>query len=438
MDAQSKQHDAANRKDHPPELIERNRAAAESSLEPLKRLDPRLCADVRRGNIVDLDVSAIVNAANETLLGGGGVDEAVHAAAGPELRLSCEKLSAVPGHPQARCLTGEARITPGFRLKAKWVIHTVAPFLNAEGGTQPELLANCYSSCLEAARKKRLPSVAFCCLGCGFYGFPVLEAALIALRTCSAYLEQHKDWDVKVIFSVFNEVEETIYRKLMRPGHSFRPMASLGRSCVARPRLGDDQAVTVMVVDQNASNNWYKAFRGATVNGRLIKVEQTSWQNIVSCVASYEKGLLFDVEPTPNAALGTSMGVARSFSPHIVLVRNFAKGAKNDEYKNDLFALQHCGVPCVNSVESLLLFTDRANAIAAGHAVQRMLPDDFQMVPINFYSNIRELYFGDDLAFPIVAKVRMFSLIISHSLSSFLLAPCLGGLLPFGLRENAV
>jgi O-acetyl-ADP-ribose deacetylase (regulator of RNase III)/glutathione synthase/RimK-type ligase-like ATP-grasp enzyme len=405
MDMHARQHDAANRKDHPAELIERNAAAAFSEIVPLTQLDSRIDGNVRRGNIVDLDVQAIVNAANETLLGGGGVDEAIHAAAGPELRAACAALPSVPGKPaEMRCATGEARVTPGFRLRAKFVIHTVAPYLDQQGQTQPELLRRCYRSCMEAALKKRMTSIAFCCLGTGFYGYPMLDAAKVAIPTVSAFLREHLEWDVRVIFSVFNEVEERVYRGLMRGGLSFLPLASLNRGRL-RPRLADDETATVMVVDQNASNDWYTAFRGVQMQGRPVRVEQTSWQAILSCVARHDRGVQFDVEATPNAKYGTSMGSARSFSPHVVLVRNFAKGAKDDDYKHFLFALQHCGVPCVNSVESLLLFTDRANAIAAGHRVQAQLPLDFQMVPIHFYTNVRELYFGDEVPMPVVCKV---------------------------------
>ena len=266
-------------------------------------------------------------------------------------------------------------------------------------------LARCFEACLEEAKRRQHAVRRVAVLGTGACcGLDAETAARVAIVTVSDFLRRNKHWDVRVVFAVSSEAEATVYGSLLKPGFSFLTLSSL-----RMPTAGRGREWVVLVVDQNASNNWYKAFRGRQADGRAIRVEQTAWQNVLSCVGNCGGGVTMDVEPTPNAAFGTSMGQSRSFSPDICLVRNFAKGAKNDEYKNYLFALQHGGVPCVNSVSSLLAFTDRANAIAAGQRVERMIPEDFQMVPITFFSNVRELYFGDNLgaSYPrgVVAKV---------------------------------
>ncbi|HKH70823.1 MAG TPA: O-acetyl-ADP-ribose deacetylase, partial [Vicinamibacterales bacterium] len=132
---------------------------------------------VVRGDITKLDVDAIVNAANTGLLGGGGVDGAIHRAAGPELLAACRALSEV--RPGVRCPTGEARITPGFRLKARYVIHAVGPVWNGGEFHEPELLASCYRSSLILARAHGLRSIAFPAISCGIYGYPLDHAAMI-------------------------------------------------------------------------------------------------------------------------------------------------------------------------------------------------------------------------------------------------------------------
>jgi O-acetyl-ADP-ribose deacetylase (regulator of RNase III) len=135
---------------------------------------------VVRGDIAALDVDAIVNAANTGLLGGGGVDGAIHRAAGPELLAACRALSEVS--PGLRCPTGEARITPGFRLKARYVIHTAGPVWRGGAHRERELLASCYRTSLALARDHQVQSIAFPAISCGIYGFPIDEAAEIAVR----------------------------------------------------------------------------------------------------------------------------------------------------------------------------------------------------------------------------------------------------------------
>jgi|SRR5688572_14474896 len=141
---------------------------------------------VVRADITTLDVDAIVNAAHTGLLGGGGVDGAIHRAAGPELLAACRALPEI--RPGVRCLTGDACITPGFRLKARFVIHTAGPVWR--GGTQGEheLLASCYRNSMALARTHNVESMAFPAISCGIYGFPIDEAAQIAVREIRAEL----------------------------------------------------------------------------------------------------------------------------------------------------------------------------------------------------------------------------------------------------------
>jgi O-acetyl-ADP-ribose deacetylase (regulator of RNase III) len=139
-----------------------------------------------RADITTLDVDAIVNAANTGLLGGGGVDGAIHRAAGPDLLAACRALPEV--RPGVRCPTGEARITPGFRLKARYVIHTAGPVWRGGGNHERELLASCYRTSLALARDYRIASIAFPAISCGIYGFPIDEAAHIAVREVRAAL----------------------------------------------------------------------------------------------------------------------------------------------------------------------------------------------------------------------------------------------------------
>jgi O-acetyl-ADP-ribose deacetylase (regulator of RNase III) len=136
--------------------------------------------DVRLGDITTFEVDAIVNAANERLLGGGGVDGAIHAAAGPELLRACRQLSEV--RPGVRCPTGEARVTPGFGLRARFVVHTVGPVWRGGNQGEPELLASCYRSVLEACAAHPIRTLAIPAISCGVFGFPEREAADIAAR----------------------------------------------------------------------------------------------------------------------------------------------------------------------------------------------------------------------------------------------------------------
>ena len=162
--------------------------------------------EISRGDITQLNVDAIVNAANSSLLGGGGVDGAIHRAAGPELLNYCRTLNG--------CKTGDAKISPGFRLKAKWIIHTVGPVWR--GGKQDEetLLASCYKRCLELAAEKKITSIAFPNISTGVYSFPKEKAARIAIHTVKV-LQSENAVPEKIFFCCFDEENYMLYQALL-------------------------------------------------------------------------------------------------------------------------------------------------------------------------------------------------------------------------------
>jgi O-acetyl-ADP-ribose deacetylase (regulator of RNase III) len=178
-----------------------------------------------QGDITKLAVDAIVNAANQVMLGGGGVDGAIHDAAGDELFEACLKVPEV--RPGVRCPTGEARITPGFKLPAKFVIHTVGPVYRDGQHGEPEKLAACYRNSLALAAENGCNSIAFPCISTGIYGYPKEEAAQIAVREVRGFLaaKNAKDAEregasphapqMEVVFCCFSERDKKVYDSLM-------------------------------------------------------------------------------------------------------------------------------------------------------------------------------------------------------------------------------
>jgi O-acetyl-ADP-ribose deacetylase (regulator of RNase III) len=164
--------------------------------------------EVEHGDITTLKVDAIVNAANERMLGGGGVDGAIHRAAGPELLEACRRIPEV--RPGVRCPTGEARITPGFRLPARFVIHTVGPVWSGGRAGEPELLAACYRNSLALAKAHKLRTIAFPAISCGVYGYPMERAAQIAVRVIRTALAAEKELERVVLVARDPDVHQAL------------------------------------------------------------------------------------------------------------------------------------------------------------------------------------------------------------------------------------
>ena len=158
--------------------------------------------EIRQGDITTLSVDAVVNAANSSLLGGGGVDGAIHRKAGPELLAECRGIGGCP--------TGEARITGGYGLSANHVIHTVGP-VYGKNSNSAELLRKCYQNSMKLAVENNVKTIAFPAISCGVYGYPIHEACRIAIDTVIAFLADHSALQ-KVIFVLFSQNDLTVYR----------------------------------------------------------------------------------------------------------------------------------------------------------------------------------------------------------------------------------
>ena len=160
-----------------------------------------------RGDITTLDVDAVVNAANTTLLGGGGVDGAIHYAAGPELLEECRRIGGCP--------TGEARITKAYSLKARRIVHTVGPIWRGGGRGEPELLAACYESSLRLAVEHNLKSIAFPAISTGAYAYPLKPATMIAVSAVKAFTDRTDHFE-EVIFCCFSGEDFAVYKRTLR------------------------------------------------------------------------------------------------------------------------------------------------------------------------------------------------------------------------------
>jgi len=166
----------------------------------------RSTLELVEGDVTEQDTEAVVNAANETLLGGGGVDGAIHRAGGPQILEDCRRIGGCP--------TGEARLTIGGRLKARYVIHAVGPVYKDGHRREPDLLASAYRSSLELASRHRIKSLAFPSISTGAYGYPTEAAARIALRTVSRYLEGHPEIE-HVRFVLRGSMSYEIYKRTL-------------------------------------------------------------------------------------------------------------------------------------------------------------------------------------------------------------------------------
>lgn len=163
--------------------------------------------EIIKSDITKIKVDVIVNAANKSLLGGGGVDGAIHRVAGPKLLEECKTLGG--------CQTSEVKITKGYNLSAKYIIHTVGPIYKSENGKEAKLLANCYKNSLLLAEKYKLKTIAFPSISTGAFSYPIKEASKIAVKAVKDYIEEKPHSFDKIIFVLFSEPDYKIYGSLI-------------------------------------------------------------------------------------------------------------------------------------------------------------------------------------------------------------------------------
>jgi len=225
--------------------------------------------EVVRDDITRLCVDAIVNAANRSLLGGGGVDGAIHRVAGPELLKACELLNG--------CNTGDAKITLGFKLPAQYVIHTVGPVWNGGKNHEKELLASCYRQSLQIASDCSIRSIAFPNISTGVYGFPKQEAASIAFETVLFFLTDHPEIE-KVLFCCFDEENFTIYNNLTCNKTIFKSVQSpTDIQVVANLASTIWNEYYVPIIGQEQVNYMVNAFQSAEAIEKQIKRENQEY-----------------------------------------------------------------------------------------------------------------------------------------------------------------
>jgi len=183
--------------------------------------------EIWQGDITTLAVDAIVNAANSSLLGGSGVDGAIHRAAGPGLRAECAAIAEV--RPRVRCPAGEVRVTGGHQLQATHVVHTVGPMWLGGGRDEAALLANCYWKSLQQAEQLGLQSIAFPAISCGAYGYPVHQAARIAVAECHSWQRSHS-LPMRIILTGFNASTVQALQQALREVEGVQPASSPGHT----------------------------------------------------------------------------------------------------------------------------------------------------------------------------------------------------------------
>lgn len=221
--------------------------------------------EIIRGDITRQHVDAIVNAANRSLLGGGGVDGAIHRAAGLELLEACELLNG--------CNTGDAKLTPGFRLPARFVIHTVGPVWNGGKHREKELLASCYKQSLRIASDRNIRTIAFPNISTGVYGFPKPEAATIALETVQTFLNDHPEIG-KVIFCCFDEENFRLYNTLISNEITFDKVQSPAAiKSVAELAAAIWNEYYVPIIGQEQVNYMVATFQSEVAIERQIQTE---------------------------------------------------------------------------------------------------------------------------------------------------------------------